>query len=388
VKKQKIGEKPRPLYQKVAFSLIKIGGVAALGIGIYLLYGLSTFWQLEKRSAELPGLHLYSVQESNYTNAFSWYVSYPKIDEPAFDTVVAKIANDAKGAFLARVNFQAKTSYPRDDLNVSFVVNSYNNRKLTVSVTSRRVIGHTKFGSTKKITYDREKQKIESSQPDNIPPNVGLKAVVPGKVPTAQRSEVDCTKQKCVALTFNDGPSSVTPQILDVLKNYHAKATFFETGAQARLYPDIARRVVREGHAIGNLGLDHRNLAAVPLADATSDVNRGEDAIEKASGVRPGLARAPYGAITKGLAKKLGMPFVQWNIDTKDDTPRKSDAIYNEVMSKVHPGDIVASRDTQQATADAYGRVIPDLTEKGYKLVTVTQLLSFNGDEQEGIYVN
>lgn len=386
--KQKLGKRPRSLYQKTVFFLLKAGGVGVIGVGIYLLYMLTVFWQLEKRSAELPGLHLYSVQESNYTNAFSWYASYPKIDEPAFDTVVAKIANDAKGTFLAKVNFQAKTTYPQDDLNVSYAVNSYDDKKLAVSVTSRRVLGDARSSSTKKVTYDREKRKIESVQPEKEPSLMKAKAVVSGKVPTAKHSGADCAKQKCVALTFNDGPSPITPQILDALKSHHAKATFFEVGAQAQLYPSIAKRVVAEGHVTGSLGFNHRNLMATSFIDAVDDINQGEDALEKASGVRPGLLRAPYGAMTKDLAKKIDMPFIGWNIDTKDDVPRPSEAIYDDVMSKISQGSVVMSRDTQQATADAYKRIIPDLVKKGYALVTIPQLLNFKGDEQADIYAN
>jgi peptidoglycan/xylan/chitin deacetylase (PgdA/CDA1 family) len=388
VKKQKIGKRPRPLYQKVAFFLLKVGGVAVLGVGVYLLYGVNNFWQLEKKSAELPGLHLYSVQESNHTNAFSWYASYPKIDEPPFDVAVAKIANDAKGSFLAKVNFQAKTKYPHDDLNVSYAVNSYDDKKLSITVTSRRVLGDAKSDSTKKVTYDRENQKIESVQPEKEPSRIKYEAVVPGKIPTAERTREDCAKQKCVALTFNNGPSPITLQILDALKSNHAKATFFETGAQAQLYPKIAKQVVAEGHVMGSLGFNHRNLMATSFIDAIDDIDRGEDALEKASGVRPGLLRAPYGAITKDLAKKVGMPFIGWSIDTKDDASRRPEAIYDEVMSKIRPGAVVVSRDTGQATADAYKRVVPDLVEKGYKLVTVPQLLDFKGEEQADIYAN
>jgi peptidoglycan/xylan/chitin deacetylase (PgdA/CDA1 family) len=388
VKKQKIGKKPRPLYQKLAFLLLKVGGVAAIGVGVYVAYGLYGSWQLGNKSAELSGLHLYSVQESNYTNAFSWYASYPKIDEPAFDTVVAKIANDAKGSFLAKVNFQAKTEYPKDDLNVSYKVNSYDDKKLSVSVTSRRVLGDARSNSTKKVTYDREKQKVESVRLEKEPSVAEFDKVVPGKVPKAERSGAECAKQKCVALTFNDGPSPSTPQILDTLGSNHAKATFFEVGAQARLYPSIAQRVINEGHVIGSLGFDHRNLAAASFSDVVGDINRGEDAIEKASGVRPGLVRAPYGAITKDLAQKVGMPVIGWMVDTKDGTSRQSEAIYNEVMSKVRPGTVVVSRDTQAFTAKAYKRIIPDLLERGYTLVTIPQLLDFKGDEQAGIYAN
>lgn len=386
MKKQKLGEKPRPLYQRMLFFLLKIGGVGLLGIGIYLLYSLSVFWQLERRSAELPGLHLYSVQESNYTKAFSWYASYPKIDEPAFDTAVAKIANDAKGVFLARVNFQAKNAYPTDDLNVSYTVDSYGTRELSITLTSQQVVKGKLSSSVKKVTYDRQRQKIKSIVSQKAMPQIKSATVVRGDIPKADG--VDCVKQRCIALTFNDGPSPVTLKVLDTLKSNDAKATFFEVGAQAKLYPQIAKRTAKDGHVIGSLGMNHRNMVATPFAEVVNDINQGQAAIASTTGDRPGLLRAPYGSVTKSLVKKLGMPVIGWNLDAKDNVLRQPDAIYKSVMDKVAPGMVVVSRDTQQATADAYGRIIPDLIKRGYHLVTVPQLLDFNGNEQPGMYGN
>jgi peptidoglycan/xylan/chitin deacetylase (PgdA/CDA1 family) len=366
---QKPGEKPRPFVKKaVRF----VGFLVSMGILAWAVYGsylYADYLQLTQKSAELPGLRLYSVQESHATRAYSWYASYPKIDEPGFDRAISKLVNDAKAAFLARVNFQAKTEYPRDDLNISFKLGKYNDGHLSVTVTKHQTLRGENADSSTLVTYDRKAKRIESMRPAEVPKDE-MKTFESFKTAPAKE---DCKKAKCVALTFDDGPNYVTPRILDALKVYKAKATFFEVGAQARLYPSVARRTVREGHAVGTMGENHRNLLAAPLADAKSDLSAGSEAVRAAAGVRPQLARAAYGAVTDGLAKKLSAPFVGWNVASSDDA--SSAKIYDTVMTKVHSGAIVMSPDTKEATADAYTRIIPELLRRGYKLVTVPQLL-------------
>ena len=189
--------------------------------------------------------------------------------------------------------------------------------------------------------------------------------------PTHTKS--DCSKSKCVALTFNGGPNYVTPKILDTLKAYKAKATFFEVGAQAKLYPSIAKRTVREGHVVGTMGENHRNLLAAPIEDAERDLQEGSESIHSVTGKTPHLARAPYGAMTGKLAKKLVAPFISWNVASPDEAD--ASRIYDTIMTQVHPGAIVMSSDTREEMANAYTRVIPDLIKQGYELVTVPQLL-------------
>ncbi|HEU4715381.1 MAG TPA: polysaccharide deacetylase family protein, partial [Candidatus Saccharimonadales bacterium] len=169
------------------------------------------------------------------------------------------------------------------------------------------------------------------------------------------------------------GPSYITPKILDTLKVYKAKATFFEVGAQAKLYPSIARRTVREGHVVGMMGENHRNLLAAPVDIAKQDLQQGSETVRLVTGTTPRLARAPYGAMTTERAKELGMSFVAWSVGS-DDGADVSEA-YRSVMANVHEGVVVAASEVSDTTAAAYTRVIPELIKKGYKLVTVPELM-------------
>lgn len=349
-------------------------GVGALVSALYGSYLYADYWRFNQKTAELPGLHLYPVQESRATHAYSWYASYPKIDEPVFDRTVSKIVNDAKAAFLARVNFQAKTTYPQDDLNVSFELEKYDDRQLSVTITNSQVLKNNDTKTSTLITYDRSAKRIVEMRQVKASSKQPKASTAKGE-PTHTKS--DCSKSKCVALTFNGGPNYVTPKILDTLKAYKAKATFFEVGAQAKLYPSIAKRTVREGHVVGTMGENHRNLLAAPIEDAEQNLQKGSELIRSVTGKTPQLARAPYGAMTGKLAKKLAAPFIGWNVASPDDADASQ--IYDTIMMQVHPGAIVMSSDTREEMANAYTRVIPDLIKQGYELVTVPQLLGDDG---------
>jgi len=377
---QKPGKKPRPLLSRIARFAAILTGIFILAGATYGLYLCVNYLQLERKSAELTGLRLYSVQESHATHGYSWYASFPKIDQPPFDRAVAKVVNDAKGLFLARVNLQAKAGRPLDDLNVSFEVGNYDDRQMSVTLTKHQTLEGVVTTNRTVISYDRQEKRVISIRTTNADMAV---TDMPSVVREDTPSHADCDKSKCVALTFNDGPNYETPRILDTLKAYRVKATFFEVGAQSKLYPEVARRTVREGHVVGSLGETHRNLLAAPFSDAKDDLHKGNEAIRKVTGVQPQLARAPYGAVTNQLAKKLETPFIDWNIASIDGSD--SSQIYSSVMANIHSGAIVASRDTTSETAAAYARIIPGLLKQGYELVTVPQLLGDDSPEP-GVY--
>jgi len=380
MEKQKPGKKPRSLLQKTRLFIGVVSGIVAIATTAYFGTDYLTAWQLQAKSAELPGARLYSVQELHHTQAYSWYTSYPKIDEPVFDGAVAKVANDAKGAFLARVDLDAPTNQPMNDLNVSYVVDKTTNESLLVHVTVRQAFGKKYKEYAKSVSFDRNSRRLVVS---DTKPEDGREVRVEKGDETD--SDIDCGEEKCIALTFDGGPSYITPPLLDTLKAAKAKATFFELGAQAALYPTVARRTASEGHGIGNGTYDHRNLLTLSSAEVRKELDRGADAIHAATGKWPVVARAPYGAITDEVAKQTDMPFVEWSIDSEDWKTAQAEDIYQKVMSQAKPGAIVAAHDIYQPTADAFRRIIPDLVEQGYELVSVSELLGLK-DRPVGIY--
>lgn len=183
-----------------------------------------------------------------------------------------------------------------------------------------------------------------------------------------------------VALTFDDGPGRVTESILDVLAGHGAAATFNVLGERIDGRERLLRRIVAEGHELGNHGVDHRQLAGAPIETARQ-LALTSAAIRRAVGAGPRTFRAPYGAVTRSTvaaARLAGLVTVGWDVDPRDYETPGAEAIHERTIAAVRPGSIVLLHDDRRAleqTAVALALILPDLEELGYELVTVSQLL-------------
>lgn len=191
--------------------------------------------------------------------------------------------------------------------------------------------------------------------------------------------------RKTVALTFDDGPTPATLEIINVLKNHSVRATFFECGMNVRRHPEIVCEVLRQGHEIGNHSDSHPNFALRSRAFIADEFRRGQTAIEDAGGVTPTLLRAPYGVRWLGFRQAqagLGLQGVMWSLiglDWKLPAP----AIARRILSRVRPGDIICLHDGRgvterpdvSPTIEAVRQILPPLLATGYHFETVTQLL-------------
>lgn len=193
------------------------------------------------------------------------------------------------------------------------------------------------------------------------------------------RSPNDFPKTKAVALTYDDGPSKYTPQILDCLERYGAKATFFVVGTNVNRYPDTLRRAHSLGMEIGNHTVNHPNLKNLSAAGVTSEINTNATYVENATGVRPTITRPPYGSYSAATLSAANQPFILWSIDTLDWKTRNADKTVSEVLSKVKDGDIILMHDLYGPTANATQRIVPALINMGFDLVTVSELASRKG---------
>ncbi|HJP96518.1 MAG TPA: polysaccharide deacetylase family protein [Candidatus Saccharimonadales bacterium] len=209
-----------------------------------------------------------------------------------------------------------------------------------------------------------------------------------GAQPLVNGSNTDCTKVKCVALTFDDGPGPGTATILDTLKQYKAHGTFMVVGSRVASYASLVQREAAEGHDIGNHTWDHADLTNMSLADAQSEVNRTAQAVTNVVGKRPFFVRPPYGSYNQAVVNAVGEPFILWSVDPDDWKDRDANIVYQRVMSAVKPGAIVLSHDLYPTTAAAYQRIIPDLIQQGYTLVTVSDLLNLDpANPGTGVYI-
>lgn len=201
-------------------------------------------------------------------------------------------------------------------------------------------------------------------------------------------------KQSKIALTFDDGPNEpYTSQILDTLKTFDIKATFFLIGKNVELYPETAKRIVKEGHTIGNHTYSHPDLRFKPKSQIEYQIKKAEEAISKTTGIKPYLFRPPYGVDNPwvlAMAEKMDYVIIKWSVSgSNGGIEIKSDKILKKVLKGTKNGSIVLLHDGNRLIKKA-GRsqivkalplIIESLQEEGYQFVTVPQLL---GLENEG----
>ncbi|MDR3364329.1 MAG: polysaccharide deacetylase family protein [Clostridiales Family XIII bacterium] len=185
-----------------------------------------------------------------------------------------------------------------------------------------------------------------------------------------------------LALTFDDGPSKYTPQILDVLAAYGVNATFCVVGNRVEGFGDTARQIAAQGSQIMGHSWDHKQLTKLSNDEIASELNETNRVINDATGVSPVMYRPPYGAVNdtlKAVSKDLGLSLVNWSVDTRDWESRDADAVYAHIMEDARDGCIILCHDSYESTANAVARAIPELVGQGYQLVTVEELLRASG---------
>jgi len=189
-------------------------------------------------------------------------------------------------------------------------------------------------------------------------------------------------EKKQVALTFDDGPDGViTPKILDVLKEKNVKASFFFIGKSVSLFPEVVKRAYKDGNLVLNHSLTHADLSNKNAKDIQGEIKGTEDKIFSLINKRPAIIRPPYGALTQNSIdeiEKTNYKMVIWSIDTLDWSQKESSNITNNVLNNVRNGDIILmhSNGDKKATLEALPAIIEGLEKKGYKIVTLDELLN------------
>ncbi len=197
--------------------------------------------------------------------------------------------------------------------------------------------------------------------------------------PTELAAAVDCAVVKCIALTFDDGPSPYTDRLLQILRDNDAKATFFLIGNKVAANPEGAKRIAEAGMEIGSHTWEHPNMTTIPVGDIPAQFSRANDAIEQATGQRPTLVRTAGGLINDAVlaeAEKQGLADINWDVipfDWANDADTA--ATRYMLMTQIKPNSVVLFHDTYSSTVDLVYQFIPVLKANGYHLVTVTQML-------------
>lgn len=188
-----------------------------------------------------------------------------------------------------------------------------------------------------------------------------------------------------IALTFDDGPSESTPELLEILASHRVPATFFQCGVHVRRLPDIARQVAAAGHEIGNHTDTHPHLYFKSPAFIRRQLADAQASIERATGIRPSLFRAPYGVRwfgLRGVQQELGLLGVMWTTIARDwkwpadrVVPRLMAGAGNGAIFCLHDGRALQPRPDIRATLQAVREVLPKLMEKGFHFEKVTDIL-------------
>ncbi|MFB9274790.1 polysaccharide deacetylase family protein [Cohnella cellulosilytica] len=258
-----------------------------------------------------------------------------------------------------------------------------------------QLVGMTGGGSADAATsFPVEESDVETAVHADAGPNDGLpdakttdlpptQAVKPPPTPGKPKEEVK--PRHLVALTFDDGPDNkYTEQILDVLKEYDVQATFFLVGTQVKKYPDMAKRIVEEGHAIGNHTWSHGDLTKLSVEQRAEQIDKARQIIEQATGVTPRLMRAPYGALSEDVLATIHddeMKHVAWTVDTRDWAGSSVADMYKNVMANTRDGGIIlmhsfgGRKNALEHTVKLLPKIIEDLRAKGYELVTVEEMI-------------
>lgn len=219
------------------------------------------------------------------------------------------------------------------------------------------------------------KQKRQN-QGVNLPVNL----LPPGTQTTYNSARVN---GPFIAITFDDGPHPTqTPRLLDILAARNVKATFYVLGQNAQRYPAILRRMVAEGHEIANHSWNHPKLSSLSDAAVRDQLNRTHKAIIDATGAIPKTYRPPYGAITarqkEWIKSEFGYPTILWSVDPNDWQRPGPSVVTSRIINGTRSGAIILAHDIHPPTIDAMPATIDGLLARGYRFVTVSQLIGLS----------
>jgi len=190
---------------------------------------------------------------------------------------------------------------------------------------------------------------------------------------------------KDIALTFDDGPSEHTNKVLDILKQYNIKATFFLIGKRIKGNEEVIHRLLAEGHQMGNHTYQHSNATGFyPALKLEEELRSTNAIIDQLIGLKMRLFRPPFGVTTPNLAKviaQLKWDVIGWSVRSLDTTAKPAEKIVRQILKQVKPGAVVLLHDDREKCATVLEAVIPRLLEQQYRFATVGELFKIEAYE-------
>ncbi|WJS95823.1 polysaccharide deacetylase family protein [Flavobacterium johnsoniae] len=220
---------------------------------------------------------------------------------------------------------------------------------------------------------------------------IGINAAGSSRISSNYHVKAFCNNpletEKKIALTFDDGPSEFTLEVLELLKKYNAKATFFCIGKNIEKHPEIVKQIITEGHLVGNHSYSHSKFFDFYHEDKiTKELRKTDQLLEKFTSKKINFFRPPYGVTTPSIRralKKTNHKVIGWNIRSLDGGTTNVESILNRIKKRVSLGGIVLLHDTGKHSVLVLEQFLQFLQQNNYEVISIEELLNLNAYEIE-----
>ena len=322
---------------------------------------MTQFWTFDKKSGEVVGLADFTEQSdeaaeaiiSAAKNSISQTIKQRQQPEIDLNEIINK---EALSNFIITNNGNA-LAWPLGQ--ASLLPSSYGELTITVPISS----------VSKYLQNPTARKLANIPKPPEPKPAPAPAPAAPTPAPT--------TGNKVIALTFDDGPGPYTAHLLDILDQYGAKATFFLIGSKVSGQASVVRSIQARGHQLGNHSWSHPELPKLSVDQIAGEIDRTNEAIRQATGVKPSILRPPYGAVNGVVLEQLrlrNMSSILWSVDTRDWADRNSQIVCSRAVAGARPGAVILMHDIHQTSVNAVPCILSSLKQQGYSFVTIQRL--------------
>ena len=322
---------------------------------------MTQFWTFDKKSGEVVGLADFTEQSdeaveaiiSAAKNNISQTIKQRQQPEIDLNEIINK---EALSNFIITNNGNS-LAWPLGQ--ASLLPSSYGELTITVPISS----------VSKYLQNPTARKLANIPKPPEPKPEPAPAPAAPTPAPT--------TGNKVIALTFDDGPGPYTAHLLDILDQYGAKATFFLIGSKVSGQASVVRSIQARGHQLGNHSWSHPELPKLSVDQIAGEIDRTNEAIRQATGVKPSILRPPYGAVNGVVLEQLrlrNMSSILWSVDTRDWADRNSQIVCSRAVAGARPGAVILMHDIHQTSVNAVPCILSSLKQQGYSFVTIQRL--------------
>ena len=323
---------------------------------------MTQFWTFDKKSGEVVGLADFTEQSDEAAEAIisaakdniSQTIKQRQQPEIDLNEIINK---EALSNFIITNNGNA-LAWPLGQ--ASLLPSSYGELTITVPISS----------VSKYLQNPTARKLANIPKPPEPKPEPAPAPAAPTPAPT--------TGNKVIALTFDDGPGPYTAHLLDILDQYGAKATFFLIGSKVSGQASVVRSIQARGHQLGNHSWSHPELPKLSVDQIAGEIDRTNEAIRQATGVKPSILRPPYGAVNGVVLEQLrlrNMSSILWSVDTRDWADRNSEIVCSRAVAGARNGAVILMHDIHPTSVNAVPCILNSLKQQGYSFVTVQNLI-------------